>query len=122
MATKKKAVRAPGHVGNVDAAVAAREAKVGKTVRLRALSRGYYGLAGVVADLRDPGDVFSFAIKDLEPFKRGKYADGQERRSVTIDGIEYGLPSWCEDASNPVRVDEDEDELETVPSANDDVI
>jgi hypothetical protein len=115
MATKNAAGE---KVSNVADALKARAKRMGppkKTITLRATQRGYYGRP--LPDLIDPGTEFAFAISDFDP--AGKHAG---RETITIDGTEYELPTWCEDARKPatvVREDEDDDESDTSGSADD---
>lgn len=126
MPRKAKAKDAAGvPIVNVAQAIQERAKRVGppaKTIELRATQTGYYGIRGL-ADIVTPGQVFPFAVKDLQPAGTVK-----GREQVTVDGIAYELPSWTVLASAPVRNDDDEDEddeYETTPasrSASDDVI
>lgn len=79
--------------------------KIGKTIKLRATQRGYYGLRGTIADIREPGQVFDFAVKDLEPATKKQSG----RDVITVDGEKYLLPSWVEDASKEPASSEDDD-------------
>lgn len=88
-----------------------------KTVQLRATQRGYYGVHGAVAELIDPETVFAFAVKDFQP--AGSYIG---RGTITVDGVAYELPTWCEDASTPIQRADEDDEADVYEDASDDVI
>lgn len=121
MPRRKDAAGVP--IVNVAEALKERAKRVGppaKTIELRATQTGYYGIRGL-ADIVQPGQVFPFAVKDLQPAGSVK-----GREQVTVDGTAYDLPSWAVLASAPVRNDdEDDDEYDDSPSAgsaSDDVI
>lgn len=95
--------------------------EVGKTVKMRALEKGYYGLRGEIADIIQPGQVFDFAVADLEEHSK---VDALKKpgETITIDKVKYHVPAWMEDASKkPKEVEAEEDEPES-GSADDDVL
>ena len=105
-----------GHVANTAEALkqhAEKEKKTGKTIKVRAIAKGYYGLP--LADIIEAGQEFQMRVADLKPKdkKRTKYFAGSPIRYVTVEGKEYELPSWCVDAKTPRETEDDEDQTET---------
>ena len=75
-----------GHVANTADALkkhAEKEAKtVGKTIKVRAIAKGYYGLP--LADTIEPGTEFRMRVADLKPKKK-------LRLQATWSGTTYEL-------------------------------
>lgn len=109
-----------GKVANTAAAMLkeqAREKKVGPTVKVRAIRKGFYGYP--LADIRNVGDEFRMRIADLKPATAGKDYMGREKSIVEHDGKRFELPTWCELASQPSSVAEPEPEDTGVQTSTD---
>lgn len=109
-----------------DAAASGKKGKVKdrRSVRVRAIAVGYYGYP--VASTKLAGTEFNFRVHDLTVFPNGKprpdkdelqksnptltHYDGTDIKFITIDKKQYPLPKWCEDASQPSSLIEEEDE------------
>ncbi|HEY2851137.1 MAG TPA: hypothetical protein VGI97_14760 [Gemmatimonadaceae bacterium] len=102
-----------GKVANVAEAMqreVARDKKVGPTVKVRAIRKGFYGYP--LADVRDPGTEFRMRVADLLPYdeavkkgKNGKNYLGHVIKFVKVGKDKYALPTWCEDANEPSSLD-----------------
>lgn len=106
----------------------------GRSVRLRATALGQYGRP--ISVLIQSGAVFSMAVADLEKKedaleRAGKTKDDNARearvgaieakKTMSVDGVVYVLPSWTVDAKTPIETDEEEEPV-LGPATGSDVI
>lgn len=95
--------------------------KIGPTVRVRAIERGFYGYP--LADIREEGAVFRMAIKDLTPATGdAKNYKGKPQATIEHEGTMYDLPTWVVDAATPIENDEDDDQDDDSTDSNIDVL
>lgn len=99
-----------------------RRGKAGPTVLVRAIARGFYGYP--LADTHDAGEEFRMRVADLDVFdaKKPKYYNGVPVRTITHDGKKLVLPTWCEDASEPSSLKDEEVDDGFGDETNEDVL
>lgn len=80
-----------------------------RAIRVRAIAIGQYGRP--IAELRKPGEVFLFFVRDLVKAAKGRKAGDplRELDVVTVEDVDYNLPSWVQDANTPVTVEMDDE-------------